>query len=131
MAAPHPVIFHPDFLQDCLVPLPVNKIIGERRVVFIYISVCIGLELTIWLVPSLVGNALAVAFIGFFFGPIYSIITNTAGRLRSDGFYALAIHNWSISSKYGVTSLQPLVVASKGMMSLLWIVVLPEVRPSS
>ncbi|KAL5501376.1 hypothetical protein ACEPAH_8636 [Sanghuangporus vaninii] len=130
-----------------LVLLPVNKIIGERRVVFIYISVCIGLELTIWFVSSLVGNALAVAFIGFLFGPIYSIITNTAGRVIPHwlangaigwigsfgqmGSALLPFITGVISSKYGVTSLQPLIVASMGMMLLLWIVVPPEVHPSA
>ncbi|KAL5512758.1 hypothetical protein ACEPAG_3024 [Sanghuangporus baumii] len=130
-----------------LVLLAVNKIIGEKRVVFIYISLCIGLELTIWFIPSLVGNAVAVAFIGFLFGPIYSIITNTAGRVIPHwlangaivwigsfgqmGSALLPFITGAISSKYGVSSLQPLVVASMGVMLLLWIVVPSEVRSSS
>ncbi|KAG2032525.1 major facilitator superfamily domain-containing protein, partial [Suillus americanus] len=49
----------------------VNKKVGERRVLFIYSILAIGLELVVWLVPSLIGGAVAVSIIGIFLGPMY------------------------------------------------------------
>ncbi|KDN49823.1 hypothetical protein RSAG8_01888, partial [Rhizoctonia solani AG-8 WAC10335] len=42
----------------------VNEKIGERRVVYLYCILCIALELVIWLVPNLIGNAVAVSIVG-------------------------------------------------------------------
>ncbi|KAL5482852.1 hypothetical protein ACEPAI_9447 [Sanghuangporus weigelae] len=124
----------------------VNKLVGERRVVFLYTACCIVLEITIWFVPSLIQNAIAVAFIGFLLGPIYPIITSVAGRLVPHwllngavgwiggfgqmGSALLPFVTGVISSKYGVSSLQPLIVAALSLMLLLWAAVPPDVRRS-
>lgn len=42
--------------------------IGERRVVYLYCLLSIGLELVVWLVPNIIGNAVAVSFVGMFLG---------------------------------------------------------------
>ncbi len=34
-----------------------------------------------WLVPSLIGGAVAVSFVGFFLGPVYPIVMNHAGSV--------------------------------------------------
>ena len=39
------------------------------------------LEITIWLVPSLIGNALAVSIVGLLLGPMYPICMNEVGRV--------------------------------------------------
>ena len=39
------------------------------------------LEMVIWWVPSLVGNAIAVALVGLFMGPIYPIVVRRTGKL--------------------------------------------------
>ena len=39
----------------------------------------LGLELVVWLVPSLVGGGVTVAFVGFLLGPIFPIVMNHAG----------------------------------------------------
>jgi len=77
----------------------INRKVGEKRVVFIYAALAIGwvyhtpgallrlipyadrLEITIWLVPSLIGNALAVSVVGLLLGPMYPICMNEAGRV--------------------------------------------------
>ncbi|ELU41500.1 MFS_1 domain-containing protein [Rhizoctonia solani AG-1 IA] len=46
----------------------VSSAIGERRVVYIYCLLCIALELVIWLVPNIIGNALAVSIVGMLLG---------------------------------------------------------------
>lgn len=55
--------------------------VGERRVLFIYALLAIGLELVVWFVPSLIGGAVSVAIIGVLLGPMYSITMNHAGRV--------------------------------------------------
>ncbi|KAF5389302.1 hypothetical protein D9757_003451 [Collybiopsis confluens] len=42
----------------------VNQKVGERRVLYFYSGLAIGLELVIWLVPSLIGDGVAIAIIG-------------------------------------------------------------------
>ncbi|KAI5118166.1 hypothetical protein M0805_005788 [Coniferiporia weirii] len=121
-----------------------NRKIGERRVIWLYISLAICLEMTVWFVPSLVSNAVAVAFVGLFLGPIYPIVMNRAGRLiphwlvsgavgwiaglGQTGSAILPFITGAMSSKLGVMSLQPLVVAVLGMMMALWVLVPPDIR---
>jgi fucose permease len=77
----------------------INKKVGERRVVFIWAALSIAyvssynpsfsylitinsrLEFVVWFVPSLVGNAVAVSFVGVFLGPMYPLCMNHAGRV--------------------------------------------------
>lgn len=81
-------------------------------------------ELIIWFVPSLVGDAVAVAFVGMLLGPMYPLAMNHAGRVLprwlltgSIGWIAgfgqagsalLPFMTGAFSSKYGIKSLQPL-----------------------
>lgn len=82
------------------------------------------LEITIWLIPSLVSNAIAVAFIGLFLGPIYPIVMILTGRLvphwlmsgavgwigglGQTGSALLPFVTGAMAEKFGVASLQPL-----------------------
>ncbi|KAI6019796.1 MFS general substrate transporter [Pisolithus orientalis] len=59
----------------------VNRKVGERRALFVYAFLAIGLELIVWLVPSLVGGAVTVSVVGFFLGSMYPIAMNHAGRV--------------------------------------------------
>lgn len=76
----------------------VTRTIPERNTIFVYAILSIGcvisvhsfldspmewgctcrLELTIWLVPSLIGNAVSVSLIGFLLGPLYPAVMNQA-----------------------------------------------------
>ncbi|CAE6426744.1 unnamed protein product [Rhizoctonia solani] len=56
-----------------------NEKIGERRVVYAYVLLAIGLEMTVWMLPHLLGNAIAFALVGVLMGyvqPIYPIGMN-------------------------------------------------------
>ena len=55
--------------------------VGERYAIFLYVFLAIALELIVWLVPSLIGGAVAVSFVGLFLGPIYPIVMNHSGRI--------------------------------------------------
>ncbi|KAG8745383.1 hypothetical protein FRC10_008242 [Ceratobasidium sp. 414] len=51
--------------------------IGERRVIYLYSILAIGLELVIWFVPNIIGNGVAVSLIGLLLG--YVVIARSSG----------------------------------------------------
>ncbi|KAJ7683015.1 major facilitator superfamily domain-containing protein [Mycena rosella] len=116
-----------------------NQKIGERRVLYLYSVLAIALELVVWLVPSLIGDAVAVSFVGLLLGPIYPITMNHAGRVLprwlltgSIGWIAgfgqagsavFPFITGAIASKTGIKALQPLLVAMMSFMLILWALV--------
>ncbi|KAI9509245.1 MFS general substrate transporter [Russula earlei] len=119
-----------------VVLLWVNEKIGEQLAIFIYVFLSIGLELVVWLVPSLIGGAVAVSLVGVLLGPIYPIVMNEAGRILprwlltgcigwiagfgQTGSAALPFMTGAIASKTGIKSLQPLLVSMMGLLVVLW-----------
>ncbi|KAI6043917.1 major facilitator superfamily domain-containing protein, partial [Pisolithus marmoratus] len=122
----------------------VNRKVGERRALFIYAFLAIGLELIVWFVPSLVGGAVAVSVIGILLGPMYPIAMNHAGRVLprwlltvSIGWIAgcgqagsalLPFMTGAIASKSGIGALQPLLVSMMAFMSFIWVLVPDSAR---
>ncbi|KAJ7719020.1 MFS general substrate transporter [Mycena maculata] len=118
-----------------IVLLPINKKVGERRVIYLYGLIAIA-QLVIWLVPSLVGGAISVFIVGLVMGPLYPIAMNHAGRVfppwlvtGSIGWIAgiataiIPFVTGAIASKTGIENLEPVVVAMLAMMLVLWKVV--------
>lgn len=82
------------------------------------------LEVTIWVVPSLLENALAIACIGFLLGPMYPILMSYCtqvlpkwlltgcvgwiGGFGQAGSAVLPFATGLLASKFGIGSLQPL-----------------------
>ncbi|KAA1472078.1 MFS general substrate transporter [Dentipellis sp. KUC8613] len=113
-----------------------NKVIGERLVIFLYVLLAIGLELVIWLVPSLIGAAVSVSIVGLLLGPVYPIVMNEAGRILprwlltgcigwiagfgQTGSAVLPFMTGAIAGKSGIKSLQPLLVGMMGLLVVLW-----------
>ena len=58
-----------------------NLWVGEKRVIFLYSALAIGLEISIWTAPSMIGNAVAFSLVGFLLGPFFpvaiSVLTKT------------------------------------------------------
>ncbi|KAJ7172982.1 MFS general substrate transporter [Mycena crocata] len=117
----------------------VNKKIGENRGVYIYSLIAIGLQLVVWLVPSLISGAVAVAFVGLLTGPIYPLALNRAAKMFPP-WLLTATMSWmaamatvggaivpfmagAISSKAGIKSLQPVILAMMVTMVVLWALV--------
>ncbi|KAF9051744.1 MFS general substrate transporter [Panaeolus papilionaceus] len=121
-----------------------NKKVGEKRVVFLYALLSIGLEFVVWFVPSLIGNAVAVSIVGVLLGPMYAIAINHASRILprwiltgSIGWIAgfgqagsavLPFMTGAIAEKHGLHSLQPLLVSMMGFMMVLWFLVPSQPR---
>ncbi|KAJ7080965.1 MFS general substrate transporter [Mycena belliarum] len=117
----------------------VNKKIGENRGVYVYSLIAIGLQLVVWLVPSLVGGAIAVAFVGLMSGPIYPLALNRAAKLfppwlltstmswmaamATVGGAVVPFIAGAVSSKAGLKSLEPLILGGMVVMLGLWTLV--------
>ncbi|KAJ8589363.1 MFS general substrate transporter [Rhizopogon salebrosus TDB-379] len=117
----------------------INEKVGERLAMFIYAALAIILELIVWLVPSLVGDAVAVSIVGLLLGPMYPIAMNHAGRVLPRWLLTGAI-GWIagvgqagsalvpfmagvIAQRFGIRTLQPLLVGVLGLMTALWALV--------
>ena len=105
-------------------PFPSREYLKSIAVLSLTIELVISLELVVWLVPSLVGGAIAVAFIGMFLGPVYPIVMNHSARILPHWLLTGCI-GWiggfgqagsaffpfltgAIASKAGIWALQPL-----------------------
>ncbi|KAF7330093.1 MFS domain-containing protein [Mycena kentingensis (nom. inval.)] len=142
-----------------IILIPLNKFIGENRVVYIYTIIAIGslflpllsqlplltlppppsLQLIVYLLPSLTGGAIAIAFGGLMSGPLYPLALNRAARLFPPHLLTPAM-GWmaamatvggaiipfiagAISQSAGIESLQPVIIAGMGVMLGLWTLV--------
>ncbi|RDW65225.1 hypothetical protein BP5796_09917 [Coleophoma crateriformis] len=110
---------------------------GERLSVIIYLAIAVGLELIFWLVPSIVVSAIAVAFLGFIFGPLFPTATvlltkmlpkhlhvGSIGFATAFGGSGGAIFPFivgAIASAKGVKVLQPVILALLALISALWL----------
>ncbi|KAI1139004.1 MFS general substrate transporter [Hypoxylon sp. FL0543] len=100
---------------------------GEQRMLLVYSALCVALQLVFWLQPNIVGSAVALSFMGFFYGPFFATGMSVASKLfpREDqsaalGFiFVLAQAGGAIfpsitglvAANAGVAVLQPIVLA--------------------
>lgn len=101
-----------------------NKRIGETRALTFYAIICIALQVTVWAVPNLIENAVAVSMIGLLMGPMYPIMVGHTSKilprfvlnaalglingLGQTGSALLPFLTGVLASKFGIASLQPL-----------------------
>ncbi|KAI0822943.1 MFS general substrate transporter [Trametes gibbosa] len=120
-----------------------NKKIGERLALFLYALLAIFVEVTVWVVPSLIENAIAVSFVGLLLGPMYPILMNHSttilprwlltacmGYIAAVGLAGSAILPFLtglLASKFGIASLQPFVVSMMSTLIVIWAVI-PRAR---
>ena len=104
--------------------IQLNHLIGEFNALVIYAIISIALEVTIWFVPSLIENAVAVAVIGVLLGPMYPIVVNHSTKIfpkwslggalgiiagfGQAGSAFLPFITGVLAAKFGIGSLQPL-----------------------
>jgi fucose permease len=115
----------------------VTERFGERLCVTVYLGLSIALQLLFWLVPQFVVSAVAVAFLGFFLGPLFpGAVMITAKLLPADihvsaiGF-AMALGGTggtifpfaigAIAQNHGVGVLQPVILALIAVVSITWL----------
>lgn len=94
-------------------------------------------ELTVWLVPHFLVSAIAVALQGFFLGPLFpaSVVMMTkllprrlhvsaigfASAFGGSGAAILPFAVGALAEDVGVQVLQPFILASTGIILLLWL----------
>jgi fucose permease len=105
-------------------------------VVFIYAVGCIGLQLVVWLVPSVVAGAVSLTVIGLLLGPMYPIAINQAGRvlpgwlltgsigvisgISVGGVACIPFVMGAIAEAAGIWVLQPFIVGLMAVLIVLW-----------
>jgi fucose permease len=110
---------------------------GERLCVTIYLALSLCLELTFWLVPQFVVSAVAIAFLGFFLGPIFPAgvvmctkllpkhlhvtALGTATAVAGIGGAVVPFAVGAIAQAKGVWVLQPIILALVAVISGLWL----------
>ncbi|KAF5345935.1 hypothetical protein D9758_011423 [Tetrapyrgos nigripes] len=122
-----------------VVLLPVNKYVGEQRVMYLYLGISIVLILLIWLVPSLILSGVLISIIGLLIGPCYPITMNATSRIipkhmltGSIGWIAgfgqagsalFPFITGAIGERWGIVRLMPLLLALMVTTMLLWVLV--------
>jgi fucose permease len=117
--------------------------IGEKLAIAIYLPITMALELIFWLVPQFYVSAVAIAFQGFFLGPLFPAVIVAATKLlprhlhvSAIGFAAavggsgaavLPFAVGAIAQTKGVQVLQPIVLAFLGAILMLWLC-LPRIQ---
>lgn len=117
--------------------------IGEKLAIIIYLTLSILLELIFWLVPQLIVSAVAVAFLGFFLGPLFpaAIVSAThhlprtlhipsIGFASAFGGAGAAVFPFIVGAiaqraAGGVAVLQPVVVALLVVIASVWVLGIP------
>ncbi|EGE04760.1 MFS transporter [Trichophyton equinum CBS 127.97] len=77
----------------------------EKHAVVFYLGCCIGLDLVFWLVPNFYASAIAVAFMGFFLGPLFPAGVVAATKLLPRNLHVAAIGFTSAMGASGASTL--------------------------
>lgn len=118
--------------------------IGENFAIVIYLLIANVCQLLFWLVPSFVGGSIAVAFVGFFLGPLFpaAIVALTkilpkplhvaaigfSAAFGGGGGAVLPFAVGAIAQRGGVQVLQPVIVAMMTLAVVLWAVGMPRIK---
>ncbi|KAJ5450039.1 Major facilitator superfamily domaingeneral substrate transporter [Penicillium daleae] len=124
------------FLGRLLLAEPTHRL-GERRMIFIYAVVCLGLQLAFWLVPNIITEAVAVSLLGFFAGPFFATGISVGSKMFPPEIVSSAIAfvfvlgqiggsifpaiTGVIAAQVGVKVLQPILVGLLGATAISWL----------
>ncbi|KAH7002525.1 major facilitator superfamily domain-containing protein [Ilyonectria destructans] len=114
----------------------VNEKFGIRICTAIYLCICIGIELILWLVPNFEVSAVSVALLGFFLGPMYPGGVMMATELLPKSMhvsaigFAIAIGGiggtvfpyaiGAVASHSNVAVLQPIILSLLVLETIVW-----------
>ncbi|KZV98114.1 MFS general substrate transporter [Exidia glandulosa HHB12029] len=126
--------------------LPVNSWLGERRVIFLYAVLTIALDVVIWQVRSLIGDAVAVSIIGVLFGPMYPIVMHQAGLILPPRILAGAVGyiagfgivgaaiipfiTGALAARFEIRVMPIVVLIMTTMMAMLWALAMRQQKRS-
>ncbi|KAH2513530.1 hypothetical protein KXW70_006957 [Aspergillus fumigatus] len=112
---------------------------GERRMIFLYVVLCVGLQLMFWLVPNIITEAVAISLFGFFSGPFFATGISVASKVFSAEIRSSALAlvfvlgqvggsifpavTGILAAHAGVKVLQPILVGLLGATGVSWLMV--------
>jgi fucose permease len=124
---------------------PAHKV-GEKISVVALVAGSVGFQLLAWLVPNVVGDAVAVAILGFLLGPIYPCSMNVFSRLLpkniqmsslsiisalgSSGGALVPFVTGISAQKVGTFILHPIAIGCYVLMETSWLT-LPRIKKQS
>ncbi|KAJ5975929.1 hypothetical protein N7481_009636 [Penicillium waksmanii] len=124
------------FLGRLVLAEPTHRL-GERRMIFIYAVLCVGLQLVFWLVPNIITEAVAVSLLGFFSGPFFATGISVGSKIFRPEIRSSAIAfvfvlgqiggsifpaiTGIIAARVGVKVLQPMLVGLLGAAGASWL----------
>ena len=122
---------------------PLSTLLGERRAVFFYLAIALGLEAVAWSVPHVSSTAAATALVGLAISTFYTAAITMGGRLlpramHADAFALMSSVGQSgsalfplivglVSAKKGIWIVEPTVIALLGAQGACWYLV-PKVQ---
>jgi fucose permease len=122
---------------------PLAHNIGEKISVIALIAGSIAFELLVWLVPNVIGNAIAVSIVGLLLGPVYPCSTAVFSKLLprniqmsslsfisamgSSGGAVAPFFVGLLSQKAGLLVLNPIVIGLFIVLGISW-VCLPRIE---
>ncbi|KAJ6143785.1 hypothetical protein N7471_003238 [Penicillium samsonianum] len=125
------------FLGRLILAEPTHRF-GERRMIFLYALLCVGLQLVFWLVPNIITEAVAVSLLGFFSGPFFATGISVGSKIFSPAIRSSAIAfvfvlgqiggsvfpalTGIIAGKVGVQVLQPMLVGLLCAAAASWLI---------
>ncbi|GAA5829881.1 hypothetical protein JCM3766R1_006689 [Sporobolomyces carnicolor] len=121
---------------------PLNRLVGEKRIVYVYLLLALALEFAVWFADSFIGNAVVVSLVGVIIGPLYPIMMSLLTKLLprkqhgpSIAFVAafgqcgsavFPFITGALAQKFSPVVLQPVLVVLFGVQTAIWFFV-PDV----
>ncbi|KAK7204433.1 major facilitator superfamily domain-containing protein [Myxozyma melibiosi] len=113
-----------------------SKILKPRTAIYVLLGLVIAFDLMAWLIPNIIGGAVAVAIVGLFVGPIFPSAITTINDLlpRKTQSFTLTLTTafgstgaaiWPfvaglLSESHGIWIVHPLAISLFGSMLVLW-----------
>ncbi|OHF01540.1 hypothetical protein CORC01_03030 [Colletotrichum orchidophilum] len=113
--------------------------LGERRMILLYVALCIVFQLVFWLVPNIIAASVAISFFGFFSGPMFATGISVGSKLFSPEVQPTALSfvfvigqiggslfpviTGVIASRKGVSVLQPILIALITGTGVSWMLI--------
>ncbi|GAA5996197.1 hypothetical protein JCM5350_003302 [Sporobolomyces pararoseus] len=123
---------------------PLNRLVGEKRIIYVYLTLALALEFAVWFADSFIGNAVVVSLVGVIIGPLYPIVMSLVTKLLPRKFHSASIAfiasfgqvgaavcpfvTGALAQRFSPAALQPVLIFLFGVQLLLWLAVPDVVR---
>ncbi|KAI7777969.1 hypothetical protein LA080_002881 [Diaporthe eres] len=113
----------------------ITNLLGIKLAITCYLILTIGLELVFWLVPKFIVSAVAVAFQGLFFGPLFPTAITAVTKLLAEHWHVVLIGFVAalggcgasvlpfaigvLAQRFGVMVFQPVILGLLGLLLII------------